>query len=251
MRFKGIDLNHLKEDRGYDVPEMDRRAFLRMGLLITGTFAGGSILGVTSVVDKVYASPKALAEKYPYKPHYSMIIYQNRCIDCELCMEACVKTNHVPSYGYRTTILERVMPKAEEQKREFIPVLCNQCNNPPCVRGCPTKATYKNKKNGIVEMEYEKCIGCKTCMTACPYNARYFNETRKAVDKCDFCFESRIGKGMKTTACMDACPARVRVFGDLSDPKSEVYKMVHQLEKTVFVMKPETGAQPNVFYTRS
>lgn len=238
-----------KEDPGI-IPAMERRAFLKMGLLITGVFAGGSILSATSVVEKAFASSREFAEKYPYKPHYSMVIHQDRCIDCELCMTACVKTNNVPTYGYRTRILERDDPKAAERKREFIPVLCNQCNNPPCVLGCPTKATYKNPANGIVMMESKKCIGCKTCMAACPYNARYFNEETTAVEKCDFCFNSRLSKGEKLTACAEACPAKCRVFGDLSDPGSEVYQAVHNLEKTVWVLRPDAGAKPNVFYMK-
>jgi protein NrfC len=86
-------------------------------------------------------------------------------------------------------------------------------------------------------------------MSACPYDARYFNEEKRAIDKCDFCWESRLSKGMKNTACAEACPAGVRIFGDLSDPNSEVYKIVHQMGKAVWVLKPETGAKPNVFYT--
>ncbi len=245
--FKNFDIKNLKSESLDSIPKMERRKFLKMGFIVAGVFAGGKVLSLVSAVDKGFASTK---DKYPYKPHYSMLIYQNRCIDCELCVEACAKTNKVPAYGYRTTILERKAPKATEQKVEFIPVLCNQCNRPPCVTGCPTKATYKDKLHGIVMMKYEKCIGCKTCMAACPYNARYYNEELRSVDKCNFCFDTRLSKGLKTTACEEACPAKVRIFGDLSDPNSEVYKMVHQIEKTVWVMRPESGAAPNIFYTR-
>lgn len=247
MIFKDFNIEKLKPEPLDSIPKMERRKFLKMGLAVAGVFAGGKVLSLVSAVDESFASAK---EKYPYKPHYSMLIYQNRCIDCELCVEACAKTNKVPAYGYRTAILERRAPKATEQKVEFIPVLCNQCNRPPCVTGCPTKATYKDKQNGIVMMKYDKCIGCKTCMVACPYNARYYNEEIHSVDKCNFCFETRLSKGLKTTACEEACPTRVRIFGDLSDPGSEVYKMVHQIEKTVWVMRPESGAAPNIFYTR-
>lgn len=162
-----------------------------------------------------------------------------------------MKTNHVPDYGWRTMILRRHDETAVDQKTLFMPILCNHCNNPPCVRACPTKATIKDKQTGIVKMISYKCIGCKTCMEACPYNARYFNEERHAVDKCDFCWESRLSKGEKLTACAAACPAGVRNFGDLSDPGSEVYQLVHQLARPVWVLKPETGAKPNVFYTIS
>ena len=97
-------------------------------------------------------------------------------------------------------------------------------------------------------MDSKKCIGCKTCMAACPYNARYYNEEKRAVDKCDFCLESRLTQGKTDTACVEACPAHVRIFGDLSDSESNVYKLVHRPETTVWVLRPETGALPNVFY---
>ena len=135
-------------------------------------------------------------------------------------------------------------------KREFIPILCNHCNNPPCVRACPTRATTKDKKNGIVMMDYDKCIGCKSCVEACPYDARYFNEEKHSIDKCNFCIDTRLSKGEKLTACAAACPTEARNFGDLSDRGSVVYKLVHQLEHPVWVLRPEVGAQPNVFYTK-
>jgi protein NrfC len=229
--------------------EIERRDFLKIGLVITGVIAGGTVLSLISNVGKSFA-PGAYRKKYPYKPHYSMVIRQDRCIDCKRCMEACVATNRVPGYGWRTTILKREFPESVDQKWDFVPVLCNQCNNPPCVRTCPTKATYKDKTNGIVMMEDKKCIGCKSCMMACPYDARYFNETGSAIDKCDFCFAARLSKGAKNVACSEACPADVRVFGDLSDPGSRVYKLIHQLQKPVWVLREEVGARPNIFYMK-
>ncbi len=232
------------------VTEMERRQFLKLGLAITGVFAGGTILSAASVVDKVFATQDNFSEKYPYKPHYAMVIRQDNCIDCERCKAACAKANEVPPYGYRTQILQQVDPEAADRRREFIPVLCNQCNNPACTRACPTGATYKDKQNGIVMVDKEKCIGCKTCMSACPFNARYYNEETKAVDKCNFCFDTRLTQGETTTACAAACPAKVRIFGDLSDPQSEVFQRVHNIEKSVWVLRPETGVKPNVFYTK-
>jgi len=248
MRFRKLTEDELTVKGGRDVSGLERRHFLKMGLAITGVFAGGSVLSAISVVDK--ANAVEIAEKYPYKPHYTMVLHQDRCIDCERCMEACIKTNDVPEYGYRTKILERDVEDAIGQKREFVPVLCNQCNKPPCVRACPTSATLKDKKTGIVIMKSERCIGCKTCMAACPYNARYFNEERRAIDKCNFCKDTRLDKGELLTACAAACPAGVRIFGDLSDETSDVYKTLHTLKYPVWVQRPETGAAPNVFYTR-
>jgi len=232
-----------------DLFDKERREFLKIGLALTGVFAGGTVLSFVSIASKGTAAGFR-KEQYPFKPHYSMVIRQDRCIDCERCMAACVATNRVPSYGWRTKILEREEKDAVGQMREFIPILCNQCNNPPCVRTCPTSATYKDKKNGIIVMDNKKCIGCKSCMMACPYDMRYYNEEKGAIDKCDFCFESRLSKGEKNVACSVACPADVRVFGDLSDPESRVYQLVHQLQKPVWVLRPEVGAMPNIFYMK-
>jgi protein NrfC len=252
MDLRKLDLERLPAEGIENVPVQERRDFLKMGLAITGIFAGGTIFSAISTANRIFASAEEHARKYPYKPHYSFIMQQNRCIDCELCLAACRKTNHVPDYGYRTTILEHEESDAVGQKREFIPVLCNQCNLPQCVTVCPTRATYKDKTHGIVLMDSKKCIGCLTCQQGCPYNARYFNEERKAVDKCNFCFDTRLSKGVKLPACAAgaACPADVRVFGDLADQSSRVYQLVHQLEKAVWVHRPQAGTHPNVFFTR-
>ena len=229
---------------------MERRQFPEAGSGHHRNIRGWNAPVGRPVVDKVFASRQEFADQYPYKPHYSMVIRQDNCIDCERCIEACGATNHVPEYGYRTRILEQVHPESADRRIEFIPVLCNQCNNPACVRACPTKATYKDQRNGIVMVDKQKCIGCKTCMAACPNNGRYYNEETKSVDKCDFCFDTRLSKGGTLTACAEACPAKVRIFGDLSDQRSEVYKRVHNIEKAVWVQRPETGVKPNVFYTK-
>jgi protein NrfC len=251
--FKKNDFDKLQNEGVENVPVQERRDFLKMGLAITGIFAGGTIFSAVSSIDRVFASSEDFKKGYPYKPHYSMVIHQDRCIDCERCVEACNQTNEVPAEehgAYRTRILQRDVPDAIGQKREFIPMLCNHCNVPQCTRVCPTKATYKDKQNGIVMMDITKCIGCLTCQEGCPYNARYFNERKHAVDKCNFCWDTRLSKGEKLTACAAACPAQVRVFGDLSDQGSDVYKRVHQIEKAVWVMRPEAGTKPNVFYTK-
>jgi len=200
--------------RSERISVVDRREFLKIGLAITGVFAGGTIVSAVSAAEKIFPHG-SYAEKYPYKPHYAMVIRVDQCIGCRRCVSGCIAANSVPNYGWRTMVLEKEVKDAIGQKLEFIPILCNQCNNPPCVRACPVRATYKDKTNGIVMMDNKKCIGCKICMAACPYNARYYNEEKGAIDKCDFCFESRLSHGEKNTACSVACPADVRrlVFG--------------------------------------
>ncbi len=244
------DLDKMKQESPSTLSEFERRKFLKLGFAVTGVLAGGGILSLISNVEKSFASSADFLKQYPYKPHYSMVISQNLCIDCERCVAACNETNKVPSYGYRTTILEKTAPNAVGRQTEFIPMLCMQCNDPPCVRACPTLASYKDPNNGIVRIEDKKCIGCKACMIACPYNARYFNEEKHAIDKCNFCFDTRLSKGEKLTACSAACPTGARTFGDLADHDGQIYRMVHQLERQVWTIRAEAGTKPNVFYMK-
>lgn len=253
--MKSFMPNNLKNEGINTLSSNDRRQFLKFGLVVTGVFLGGSVLSLTS-------APKAHGElrggrfpagNFPYKPHYTMVIRHGQCVDCELCLEACRSTNSVPAYGYRTIILERSAPGDQgQQERIFMPVLCNQCNQPSCVRVCPTGATFKDQANGIVRMDPKKCIGCKTCMAACPYNQRYYKEEDRAIDKCNFCFDTKLKEsGGKITACCEACPADVRIFGDLTDPSTEAYKLIHTRGNVFWVLKPESGTLPNVFYLDS
>ena len=241
-----------RRDNNYrQVSFEERRRFLRLGLTITGVLAGGSLLSLVPLqVEGSELLGASVVGTFPYQPHYGMIIYKDRGIDCERCIEACNQTNDVPSYGSRNTVLSRKKTgiAASKMIREFLPALCNHCNRPPCVRVCPTKATYKDKKNGIVMMNHSLCIGCKACMTSCPYNARYYNRETDAVDKCDFCYQKRLQKGEKNTACAEACPAEVLFFGDLSDQNSQFYKLLHKPDQTILVLRPESGSMPNVFY---
>ncbi len=246
------ELEKMSPESPETLPSRERRSLLQIGLAVTGVYLGGTVLSLTSARNVLADDVVPKLGKYPYSPHYTMVIRERFCIDCELCMEACVETNHVPSYGFRTKILEKRRDiVGGEQETIFMPVLCNHCNRPPCVRVCPTTATWKDKTTGIVVMKPDRCIGCKTCMTACPYNARYFDEELRAVDKCNFCFDTRLSKGETTTACSEACPADVRVFGDLSDSSSRVFALVHAPETIVWVLRPETGALPNIFYTNA
>ena len=229
----------------------ERRRFLGLGLKITGVFLGGSLLSLVPA-ERVRSELLGVSVigTFPYQPHYAMLIYKDRCIDCERCLDACAQTNNVPSYGYRITVLNRKKNIASASKmiREFLPVLCNQCNRPPCVRVCPTRATYKDKTNGIVLINESLCIGCKACMTACPYNARYYDRNSESVDKCDFCFRRRLENGETTPACVDVCPADAMFFGDLADQKGDLYRRLHAPEQKILVLRPESGSMPNVFY---
>lgn len=118
-----------------------------------------------------------------------------------------------------------------------------QCENPPCVRVCPTGASFVDD-GGLVQVGAADCIGCRYCIQACPYDARYFHEESGTVDKCTFC-RHRVDAGLEP-ACVTTCPTKVRVFGDLADPKSEARQLLDR--NRVEVRKPEAGTQPKVYY---
>ena len=251
-----MDIKQLEKEKNEGVdslPSGERRKFMKMGLAVTGVFLGGTVLSLTSISTAKGGNAGSVipAEgQFPYAIHYSMIMIQNHCIGCEKCMDACVKTNNIPVAHdvWRTKIQERLTTVRGEEKQEFRPILCNHCNRPPCVRVCPTIATYKDPETGIVIMDKKKCIGCKTCMAACPYNARYYSHAQHSIDKCNFCIDTRLKEGKKDTACVAACPADVRVFGDIKDVTTEIYQLLHKPDNKIWVLRPESGALPNVFY---
>ncbi len=246
------DFKKLNNEGTEQLADSDRRRFLKLGFLVTGLYLGGKYLSLTTTAKASEGNIVPPQGIYPYSPHYTMVIREHLCIDCELCKEACIETNDVPHYGKRTDILEkRRSLGGGSHETIFMPVLCNHCNRPQCVRVCPTTATWKDKTTGIVVMNPGRCIGCKTCMAGCPYNARYFKEEERYVDKCNFCLDTRLNKGEKNTACAAACPAEVRIFGDLTDQSSRVHELLHTPETIVWVLRPESGSLPNVYYTNA
>lgn len=187
----------------------------------------------------------------PGKKRYAMVIDLRRCIGCDACMVACKAEYDVPLGVWRTWVPYRVVGTYPNVRKQFLPRLCNHCDDPPCVRSCPVGATYKVEDGGFVLQHYDRCIGCKACMASCPYNARFLlpkNRTNTditgVVDKCTFCHH-RVIQGM-SPACVQTCIGRARIFGDLNDPNSEVARLVATLPTQV--LRPEEGTKPNVFY---
>ncbi|MCC7429967.1 4Fe-4S dicluster domain-containing protein [bacterium] len=180
------------------------------------------------------------------KKKYVMVIDTQKCFDCKACTIACKMENNVAdnSQEYRNWVeTGEICGTFPNLTQKFIPGQCNHCTNAPCEKVCPTSATYRNE-DGLIMIDAEKCIVCKYCMVACPYDARFVSTTRHVVDKCDFCYD-RIKIG-ELPACVQTCPPKTRTFGDLNDPNSEVSKLLKNREYKV--LKPETGAEPNVFY---
>jgi len=174
---------------------------------------------------------------------WGMVVDLRRCIGCHACSVACKAENEVPVGVYRAWVKYVDKGAYPNVTRQFLPRLCNHCKSPSCVRVCPTKATYK-RGDGAVVVDNGLCIGCRSCMTACPYDARFINPVTDTADKCTFCVH-RIEKGL-LPACVQSCLGRARIFGDLNDPKSEI--SLYVAKNPVKQLKPSTGNDPSVFY---
>lgn len=180
----------------------------------------------------------------------AMVIVTDRCIGCDACYVACKVNWEVPALkeSYRTRVFE-----IEDEDHygnptvSFLPVLCNHCDNAPCVDVCPTGASFKRTSDGIVLVEPDLCIGCKACMVACPYNARYVKEVdgKTIIDKCTFC-APRLEVGLEP-GCVNTCVGESRNFGDLNDPESKVSKLIKDAT-SVKRLKESDGVKPNVYY---
>lgn len=176
------------------------------------------------------------------KPRWVMVINTGRCLDCKACMLACKVENGLGCGMWRNWV--RNDSRGTGRRTEFQPGQCMQCDRPACVAACPVGATYK-RADGVVVIDPAKCIGCGNCISACPYRARYRNPINKLADKCDFC-SHRLARG-EAPACVETCPTKVRTFGDLNDPTSEVSRLLKK-EKVVTVPAPHVEAEPRVFY---
>lgn len=203
------------------------------------------------------------------KAKYGMVIDLERCIGCYSCAVGCKVENNVPMGMAWNRVLTRggnqldtaagVFPKVE---MEWLPLACQHCEDAPCVKVCPVGASYK-AEDGRVLIDYDKCIGCRYCMAACPYGARSFNwsepdripehdtgdpdvkpRKRGVVEKCTLC-EHRAAKG-EEPFCVVSCPGRARIYGDLNDPNSEVSQLIAR--NYGFRFLEEKGTKPQVYY---
>ncbi|MDP6567772.1 MAG: 4Fe-4S dicluster domain-containing protein [Alphaproteobacteria bacterium] len=153
-----------------------------------------------------------------------MVIDTRRCVGCHGCSVACKAEFEVPLGVSRSWVEYVEKGDYPNVARSFLPRLCNQCSEPQCVSVCPTGATFKRDEDGIIVVDEDICIGCKYCMQACPYDARFINPNTGTADKCDFCLH-RVEQGV-APSCVNTCQGRARVFGDMNDPTSEVAKLI-------------------------
>ncbi len=176
------------------------------------------------------------------KKRYAMAVDTHRCVGCQACVLACKAENQLPENGFRDWLVFETNGKFPELRMEIRSERCHHCENAPCVTACPTGASHVSE-GGTVLVERGKCTGCKACMAACPYDARFIHPDGYA-DKCTFCLH-RVQKG-EQPACVEICPTQALTFGDLADPAGEVTKLVSRRKNKV--VKPEMGTEPQQFF---
>ncbi len=180
---------------------------------------------------------------------YGFVIDVARCIDCRACLVACSVENKVPDDHTRIWVHDlQVQGDFPNLAQTFVPYNCMHCDHPPCTEVCVSRATYKDPATGLVLVDQEACIGCGYCVEACPYGARYLDQKRGVVDKCNGCIQ-RVAVGLQP-ACVATCVGGSRMFGDLNDPESEVSQALKNAN-SVMRLDYESGevdTDPNIFY---
>ena len=263
---------------------LDRRALLKIGGLAgLGLATGGAVALARQETPAVPAEAAAGAGAAPsgapplVGKRWAMVVDVNACLrdkGCDKCTAACHETHNVPHFPnpkdeVKWIWKEPFVEALPDARHDFLPaslrdgkvtVLCNHCDNPPCTSVCPTGATWK-REDGVVMMDWHRCIGCRYCVAACPYGSRSFNwrdprpflahtdpafptRTRGVVEKCNLC-EDRLAQGQQP-ACVGACDAKALVFGDLENPESAVRRLL--AERPAARRRPALGTQPQVYY---
>ncbi|MDP6379402.1 MAG: polysulfide reductase NrfD [Candidatus Thalassarchaeaceae archaeon] len=178
--------------------------------------------------------------------NFGFVIDNRTCIGCHACTVACKSEHDVPIGVNRTHVKYIETGTYPDNSREFTVHRCNHCEDAPCSTICPTTALF-TREDGIVDFDDERCIGCKSCMQACPYDALYINPNKGTAAKCNYCAH-RIENSYEP-ACVIVCPTESIISGDLDDPNSKIAKLVTTQETTV--RKPELGTIPNVYYVET
>lgn len=266
--------------------QLSRRDVLRIGVAAVPTIAASNVVfgWLTALAEEPVPAldqVDPIVAEYDAKAHrWGFVVDARACIGCGACVVACKAENGVPFDGEHTrtwverhtvALDERVVVESpdagmhgfapqpetpgiatdEIRAQRFVPRLCMQCEDPPCVSVCPVSATYRTA-DGVILVDEQRCIGCGYCIMACPYGARYLVPAGPrspagvpgVADKCTFCYH-RIVRGRKP-ACVEICPVKARKFGDLNDPASEVSAILR--DRPSKVMKAALGTNPRVHY---
>jgi len=253
---------------------VDRRKFIKLA----GVTAAGLATGAPARLLARETSAQGERSAPLLAKRWAMVIDLKKCLraqGCVDCVNACHRTHNVPDFDNPKDEVKWVWKEPfehafhgeeheyqrEDVKHSLALLMCNHCDSPPCVKVCPTQATWKRESDGIVMMDWHRCIGCRYCVAACPYGSRSFNwrdprphisevneefptRTRGVVEKCTFC-EERLARG-EMPACVEACPERALTFGDLEDPESDVRAILTNAYS--IRRKPELGTVPEVYY---
>jgi len=176
---------------------------------------------------------------------YGMVIDLKKCVGCHACTVACNTEWNVPP-GYARTVVggTGAVGKFPNVAASVFVAQCNHCDDPACVKPCPTAATFK-AADGIVHIDKDLCIGCGFCVEACPYDARHIDPVTNKVDKCDFCTD-RLARG-QLPACVETCTAHAKFFGDLEDRSSDVFHLVYERGANR-IESEDVAIGPNVYY---
>ena len=274
------------------IGEMDRRALLahllKVGASSLVAAMGGAAMATLAATEAAAAQAAgvgAAANGTKRKFRYGMVIDTRRCVGCKACVVACKAENKTPPGVSYTEVLDGVLGNTPDDKPLFMTKPCFHCENPPCVDVCPVGATFKRSQDGIVVVDYDRCIGCRYCITGCPYGARYFdygddyrqvsektawadvpspeygqfvkreegNKSPKGnVRKCTFCVHLQDAEGRydqkagRWPSCAKTCTGHAIHFGDFMDPESEVSRLLR--ERQAIRLKEELGTNPNVYY---
>ncbi|MEO5378973.1 MAG: 4Fe-4S dicluster domain-containing protein [Magnetococcus sp. DMHC-6] len=238
---------------------MDRRTVLGLGT---------TVVAATLLAPGVHLIAAPTRTEAKEGRRWAMLVDVNKCsTDCTACTRACRVENNVPIFGDPNRDIHwirkvEIRDKSHHRPTVTLPVLCNHCENPPCVHVCPTAASFV-RKDGIVLVDKHRCIGCRYCMIACPYKARslVYHETSfpkdgnpdvpiramGVVEKCTFCVH--LVDAGKQPACVAACQnsgEASMIFGDLNDPNSEIAKRVREVKTQT--IRPDLGLKPQVYY---
>ncbi|MGK5091786.1 4Fe-4S dicluster domain-containing protein [Deltaproteobacteria bacterium TL4] len=251
----------------------ERQKISRRGFLVT-TAAVGAAATVVSPRSLLAETehPSLEAARKNSNVRWGFVVDLRRCVGCKACSVACKQENNVRLGVFRSEVREHVSGNYPSTKRNFVPWLCNHCENPACLENCPVdpvaaaykfpngkmveyqkKATYK-RPDGIVLIDQDRCVGCGNCVDDCPYGARYLDPVKpsggdpddNAADKCDLCVH-RLEKGI-VPSCVNTCGAEARIVGDLNDPNSEISKVIASNKDQIRVLLPEKKTLPQVYY---
>ena len=258
------EMNRLKREI-----DLDRRSFIRK--VLTGAIGGSLMLVLpqgSALIAQQIAGVEDEKEPFLNGKKFAFVVDITNCIGCGACCVADKNEYQVPDGHYRTWVERYLIDDQDKvyvdspnggldgfltartdvpnplRDTFFVPKLCNMCEKSSCVQVCPVGATFRSP-DGFVLIDKKRCVGCSYCVQACPYSVRFINPVTKTAEKCTWCYH-RVRKGM-LPACVDACPTQARIFGDLNDKQSEVYKLLHE-PHVISVLKPDMGNEPSLHY---